>query len=330
MLFCGFFGLFGLLRLSAAVGCGALGAVFLFSGALLLFYGLALALGLDFGRLFSLFGLFRLSAAVGFGALDAFFLFSGALLLLFYGLALALDLDFRGLFRSFCGLFSLFCPFGCLLRLSAAVGFGALGALLLFSGALLLFYGLALALGLDFRGLFRPFCGLFGLFRPFGRLFVLSAADGFGAFGAFLLLSSALLFYGLALALGVDFRGLFGWFRFRLDCGYRFGWRGRFGGRGGLDAFWTFWAFPWFIDWRLSGGWGWRCWGGSFGRGRGWFRFRVDCGCGFGWRGWFGGRGGLDAFGTFWAFLWFIDWRLGGGWGWRCWGGSFRRGRGWF
>ena len=156
LLFCGFFGLFGLLRLSAAVGFGALGAFFLFSGALLLFYGLALALGLDFGRLFSLFGLFRLSAAVGFGALDAFFLFSGALLLLFYGLALALDLDFRGLFR--------------------------------------------------------PFCGLFGLFRPFGRLFVLSAADGFGAFGAFLLLSSALLFYGLALALGVDFRGLFGWF----------------------------------------------------------------------------------------------------------------------
>ena len=127
-----------------------------------------------------------LSAAVGFGALGAFFLFSGALLL-FYGLALALGLDF-------CGLFSLFCPFGCLLRLSAAVGFGAFGALLLFSGALLLFYGLALALGLDFRGLFRPFCGLFGLFRPFGRLFVLSAADGFGAFGAFLLLSSALLF----------------------------------------------------------------------------------------------------------------------------------------
>ena len=130
---------------------------------------------------------------------------------------------------------------------------------------------MALALDLDFRGLFRPFCGLFGLFRPFGRLFVLSAADGFGAFGAFLLLSSALLFYGLALALGVDFRGLFGWFRFRLDCGYRFGWRGRFGGRCGFDAFGAFWTFLWFIDWRLSGGWGWRCWGGGFRRGRGWF-----------------------------------------------------------
>jgi hypothetical protein len=91
------------------------------------------------------------------------------------------------LFRGFFGLFGL-------LRLSAAVGFGALGAFFLFSGALLLFYGLALALGLDFRGLFRPFCGLFGLFRPFGRLFGLGAAVGFGALGTFFLLSSALLF----------------------------------------------------------------------------------------------------------------------------------------
>ena len=137
LLFRGFFGLFGLLRLSAAVGFGALGAFFLFSGALLLFYGLALALGLNFCGLFSLFGLFRLSAAVGFGALGAFFLFSGALLLLFYGLALALGLDFCGLFRPFCGLFGLFRPFGRLFGLGAAVGFGALGTFFLLSSAVL-------------------------------------------------------------------------------------------------------------------------------------------------------------------------------------------------
>ena len=240
LLFRGFFGLFGLLRLGAAVGFGALGAFFLFSGALLLlFRGLALALGLDFGGLFSLFGLFGrllcLSAAVGFHALGAFFLFSGALLL-FYRLALALGLDFCGFF----GLFSL-------LLLGAAAGFGALGAFFLFSGALLLFYS---------------------LFRPFGRFFGLGAKDGLGAFGAFFLLSSALLFDGLALALGLDFRGLFGWFRFRVDCGCGLSWFGRFGG---FDAFGTFWAFLWFFCWRLGGGWGRRLRGGDFGRGCGGF-----------------------------------------------------------
>jgi hypothetical protein len=126
-LFCGFFGLFSLLRLGAAAGFGALGAFFLFSSALLLFYGLALTLGLDFGGFFSLFGLFCLGAAAGFGALGAFFEFSSALLLLFCGLALALDLDFCGFFS----LFGLFCSAD-LRDLVAADGLAAFGAFLWF------------------------------------------------------------------------------------------------------------------------------------------------------------------------------------------------------
>ena len=251
-LFCGFFGLFSLLRLGAAAGFGALGAFFLFSSALLLFYGLALTLGLDFGGFFSLFGLFCLGAAAGLGALGAFFEFSSAFLLLFYGLALTLDLDF-------CGFFSLFG----LLRLSAAVGFGAFGAFFLFSGALfLLFCGLALALALGL-----DFCGLFGLVSLVSlvSLFCLGAAAGFGALGAFFEFSSALLllFCGLALALDLDFCGFFSLFGLFCSADLR--------DLVAADGLAAFGAFLWFFRWRLGSGWGRRLRGGGFGGRRGRF-----------------------------------------------------------
>jgi hypothetical protein len=236
--------------LSAAVGFGALGAFLLFSSALLLFCGLALTLGLDFGGLFSLFSLLRLGAAAGFGAFGAFLLFSSALL--FCGLALALDLDF-------CGFFSLFG----LLRLSAAVGFGAFGAFFLFSGALfLLFCGLALALALGL-----DFCGLFGLVSLVSlvSLFCLGAAAGFGALGAFFEFSSALLllFCGLALALDLDFCGFFSLFGLFCSADLR--------DLVAADGLAAFGAFLWFFRWRLGSGWGRRLRGGGFGGRRGRF-----------------------------------------------------------